>query len=507
MAASVTASVSLGDSASAIATLETASFTPTGANKVIYALVGGGATAPGSPTAVKYASAAGVGGESLTLLDSVRTVDTNIKTSVWQLVAPSAASGTIHATYASNNDERWIIAVAVQDSDGTIGPIAFGTATGSTAPTVNATTVAGDLVLDFLSVLQGSGGSPTLTVGAGQASVKELEGGTPATGSATNIGIFEAAGVSSETAAGASTTMSWTISGSASWGVHAFAVKGAAAAAASPSQTLSTSRNRPGRGPYSLGRYYRPIGETASQIISDVSYALTGVSATAQVGTLVASVQYALTGVQPAVSVGAVSSFVAYSMLGVAGTTGLGTVVPGVTYPLTGVQATVSVGTVTASVGTTLAITGVSATVSAGTVAPSIAYALTGLAATGAVGSVKASPSYGISSAIATAAVGTAVPGVTIALTGVASAVSVGSVSVAGTSRALTGVAPQILVGSLGASITVALSGVSASASVGTLRILAGAVLSAPPIGHRSQSSGRPAQTSASRPRTSTRRR
>ena len=73
MTASVTTSIGVGNVV-ASTTIETlTSITPTGSNKVLYALVGAGATSPGSPNSVKYASTAGTGGEAFTLLDSVRT--------------------------------------------------------------------------------------------------------------------------------------------------------------------------------------------------------------------------------------------------------------------------------------------------------------------------------------------------------------------------------------------------------------------------------------------------
>ncbi len=229
MAASVSASIAIGDSVTALTTLATGTLTPTGTNKVIYVLVGSGATSPNNPSAVKYASVAGVGGESLTLLDSTRTIATNVKQSIYKLVAPSAASGTIHVTWAGADDERWIIAVAVQDADGTEGAISYATGT-SSAPSVAPASTSGELVLDFLSILNGGGSGYTLDVGAGQTSIRELEGS--GTGGTTNISGFESAGSSRETAGGASTTMSWTISSNSEWGIHAFQVNPAAAPAA-----------------------------------------------------------------------------------------------------------------------------------------------------------------------------------------------------------------------------------------------------------------------------------
>lgn len=299
MAASVTASVGVGTSLVAATTVETASLAPTGSNKTIYALVGSGANTPSNPSAVKYASTAGVGGESLTLLDSVRTVNTNIKMSLWKLANPVAASGTIHATLAGLDDERWIIGVAVQDSAGTEGAIIFGTLNSSTAPTVTATTTSGNLVLDFLSLLNTGGGGPTITCDVSQASVKELESGTPPTGGTANISPYESAGVSSETAAGATTVMSWTISTISDWGLFAFQVNGATTAAVGSRRKKNTIH--PGRHPDRFGRHLRTKRNNIVAVVTvsgTTATTLDGVTLAAQgTTTVVGSVGVTLEGV------------------------------------------------------------------------------------------------------------------------------------------------------------------------------------------------------------------
>jgi len=273
MAASVTASVAIGNSAAPSTTLETASFTPTGANKAIYVLVGSGAASPNSPTAVKYASASGVGGESLSLLDSVRLIapSNNIRTSVWKLANPSAASGTIHVTYGGSDDERWIVARAVQDADGTEGAIAFATGN-NTAPSVTVTTTSGNLVLDFMSMLDGAGpsGGVTVTQGGSQTLDKKLDTDTPTGGSATNISAFESAGTSHQTASGTSTVMSWTLSRTSEWGIHSFQVNPAAAA---PSVGSRIRRNtiHPGRHPDRFGKRLRTRRNNTVSALSPIT--------------------------------------------------------------------------------------------------------------------------------------------------------------------------------------------------------------------------------------------
>lgn len=222
MTASVTANIGVGNVV-ASTTIETlSSITPTGSNKVLYALVGCGATTPGSPNSVKYASASGTGGESFTLLDSVRTVNTNMKTSIWRLANPIAASGTIWAQYAASNDERWIICFAVQDAAGTEGTIAYATNNANNNASVTVTTTAGGLIVGLVSWLDTSGSTTTLT--GGQTLIKKLEG---ATAGANGIGVNESALTESTIAVGTSTNMTCTFNtggSSGAYGIHGFQI-------------------------------------------------------------------------------------------------------------------------------------------------------------------------------------------------------------------------------------------------------------------------------------------
>jgi hypothetical protein len=164
----------------------------------------------------------------MTQIGTTIDVGANVKMTLWRLIAPNAVSSTIHATWAGNQDERWIIGVAVQDADQGTPNGTVAQATGSTlSPTVNATSVSGDLVLDFMSWLDIGGDSGTCAVGASQFEMQNL--------GAAEISAYEGAGASRETASGVSTTMSWTVSDAAAidWGTFALAVNEAAAGAAS----------------------------------------------------------------------------------------------------------------------------------------------------------------------------------------------------------------------------------------------------------------------------------
>lgn len=204
-------------------TLETASFAVGGSNRVLYVLAGSGASSPSDVSAVKWG---GSGGTSLTQLGTTATVATNMKVSLWRLIAPTAQTSTVHATWSGTDDERWLVCVAVQDADQTTPNGTVATATGGSdlIPTVNATSVSGDLVLDFMSWLDLSGSSKTCSVGAGQTSLQNI--------GAAAISPYEGAGASWETAAGTSTTMSWSVSatgiGLVNWYTFALAVNGVA---------------------------------------------------------------------------------------------------------------------------------------------------------------------------------------------------------------------------------------------------------------------------------------
>lgn len=222
MVATVVDSVIGGDNLNT-STFETAALTVSGVNRVVWAWVSSGAGTPVNPSTVRYG---GVAGTLMTKIGLTIDIDVNVKMSLYELIAPGAGSGTIYGDWGTAQDERWIYAVSVQDADQATpkGTVATATATFSTAVTVNAASTAGQLVLDGTSCLNTSAGSPTLTVGAGQAQLKNL-GAT--------LAPYECAAGSSETAAGASTTMSWTISLASDWGIIAFAVNDAAGAVVS----------------------------------------------------------------------------------------------------------------------------------------------------------------------------------------------------------------------------------------------------------------------------------
>lgn len=214
---------------------------------------------------------------------------------------------------------------------------------------------------------------------------------------------------------------------------------------------LGDRRNRPGRGPYSLGRMFRPVVDGFTNIVNpDVTVALTGVGATGSVGSVTPSMSIALTGNAGTSAAGTIAPSTTRALTGAAGTGSPGSLTSSTALGLTGSNATGAAGTVTLS--TDRAITGNAGTTAAGTIAPSITIGTTGVAGTGGVGTVSAQSGGNV----------------TVALTGAAGTAGVGSIAPA-TSAALTGIAGTSGIGSLTAAKALGLSGASVTIGLGSL--------------------------------------
>lgn len=153
---------------------------------------------------------------------------------MYKLESPPAGAQAFNVALDKNNIHR---SVTVATFTGTLSSGATRTAaenddggTGSTAPTVDATTVAGDLVYDL--VIHG-GGNTTRTAGAGQ--TKRWEFYT--TAGTNNVG---SAG-STETASGVTTTMSWTLGGTRAWAMIAVPIIPVAIESAAVDITATTA--------------------------------------------------------------------------------------------------------------------------------------------------------------------------------------------------------------------------------------------------------------------------
>lgn len=198
-------------------TLESAAFAVGGTDRVLYVFVSTGAGSPVIPSAVRWG---GSGGTALTQIGTTIDHHTNGKFSVWRLINPTAQTSTIHVTWPSSQDERYFIGVSYKDVDQATPNDTVAQATGTgVAPTVNATSASGKLVISGVTFIDTGGNGFTLSTS--DTSRQEIEGADL---------LFEGSGASEKTATGSSTTMAWTISDSASWGIFALTLNGSSSA-------------------------------------------------------------------------------------------------------------------------------------------------------------------------------------------------------------------------------------------------------------------------------------
>jgi hypothetical protein len=203
-----------------VTSLESAAWTLAGSNRVLYTQVASGAGTPVAPASVLHG---GSGGTSLTQIGTTNTVGTFGRHGVYRLIAPASGSQTSYASWGSNQDETLIISVSVKDADQSTPNNTLAAATGSNSnPTVNATSVSGDLVLDFQFWLDGNGNGLAQAPNGSQTALQEIEGSDL---------FYEGMGASYLTASGTSTTMAWTLSGftlgNTNWSTYACAINAA----------------------------------------------------------------------------------------------------------------------------------------------------------------------------------------------------------------------------------------------------------------------------------------
>lgn len=208
-------------SAANVASLTTASWAIAG-NYLVAGISSGAGTAV-DPSGMKWG---GSGGTAMTKNGSTLTGGPNVKTSAYGLLSPTIQTSTLYGSWGSNQDETCIGGVSVSGVDTGTPTGTTTTATGTTTtPTVTATTVADDFVVDVVWFGDRSGSSRTMTVGVGQVSRNQIDGGL--------LSPYEAFAMSTEVATLTSTTMSWEISGSVDWwGIFAIPLKPSAGGAA-----------------------------------------------------------------------------------------------------------------------------------------------------------------------------------------------------------------------------------------------------------------------------------
>ena len=193
--------------AAGISSLESAAWLISGTERHLVAGVVSVDSVPLTPTAVKRN---GSGGTDLTQNGSPISFNSSsqYRGSIWELLAPAAASQTIYASFSGAQTEVALVGCSFTGIDQTTPSRTRTTNTANdlTTPATLTVTAANtqnnDLVTDFVCAGDTTGGSnPTLTVGGGQTERIKVDNGDLA---------LTSGAMSTEPATGASVVMSWT---------------------------------------------------------------------------------------------------------------------------------------------------------------------------------------------------------------------------------------------------------------------------------------------------------
>jgi hypothetical protein len=218
------------------------SLTVSGANKVMWALVLNSDSTPVTPTGVAW-DAAGVN-EALTLQGSGITFGTYANASLWRKIAPSdGTTKVVTATWAATKGERGIIVWVENDIDQTTpnGTVSSANGTAATVSAGAVTTTAGQRLL-MLAHGFDQGIFPTPPVFDSPTGTERIE----IISSGSN---YDAGAAQEQTAAGSSTTPTWTLSPTGNgWACFAFALNIAAAPPNEPPPLIMAPMQPPGWG-------------------------------------------------------------------------------------------------------------------------------------------------------------------------------------------------------------------------------------------------------------------
>lgn len=263
------------ESAAGTTTLTSGAWTIAGADRLLIGVIGTGDLTGSNPTGMDHPAAGG----ALTQIGATLSIGTHAKLSTWRLIAPAAASNTTKGTWAASQGEACIGGVSYTGVDQTTPAGTSVTATGAvttatftaTAPAL--TTVVGNLCFAVAFFHEtGSPGATGATPGGGATGRYDIE--------AAQIGGWGALQCAEFVATGTSTVMSVDFSDAVarngSWGIIAFVVNAAAGGGGAASSHTDTgqTRNRPGRGPHSLGKFFRPRIDAYTQTVA--SHATSG---------------------------------------------------------------------------------------------------------------------------------------------------------------------------------------------------------------------------------------
>jgi hypothetical protein len=195
----------------------------TGSNRILVVGISMvSATTTNTVTSVSY------GGSAMSRIGTVNRIATILyRTEIWYMRSPPSGTSTITVNLSNGASiTAGATSFAGVNLSDPLGSFVSATGINSSLPTVNATTVAGDMVIDTVNTR----GGRTLTVGAGQ-TVRW----NPS--SAGGDGWSKGAG-STELATGGTTTMSWRISKKSYWTIGAVPIH---AALPAPTATKSFS--------------------------------------------------------------------------------------------------------------------------------------------------------------------------------------------------------------------------------------------------------------------------
>lgn len=430
-----------------VSSLTSGSWVVDGSDRLLLAGIASGAGSPVAPSAVRWG---GSGGTALTKQGSTIGVGPYGDLSLYALVAPTAQTSTSYYLWPSAQDETVGGSILITGAHQTtpLGTVATATGSGDTdmTPSVSVSSAVDDLVVAICWMVDTAGDSRTIT----------SNGGTTAYDAP--IPAYEFFIIQTKVATSTTTSMDFTISGTAnaavSWGVIGVAVK-PAASGADASISLSGAAGSSGIGALSLsGTATKTLsGNAASGAVGTVSTAvllqLLGNAASGAIGTLTGS--------------GAANK----TLSGVSGATAIGTLTGAgaANKTLSGNAASGAIGTVALSGGSSLALSGVSVATAAGILSLSGAANVTlpGVFITAQTGNVAAS----------------AGGNVTVSLSGNAASGNVGALSLTGAAaQSLSGVSASGFIGALSPAVAKTLSGVSASGNAGTVALSANALLS-----------------------------
>lgn len=201
---------------------------------------------------------------------------------------------------------------------------------------------------------------------------------------------------------------------------------------------------------------------------------LSGAESTAATGTITGATAVALTGIEVETAAGTLTPDLAQlvALTGVEATATAGGVAVAQTVALAGAEVSVAAGTLTPELATIVALTGNEATSAAGTVAPGSSVALSVDEVTASAGAVVplSEGAVGLSGHAVTTAVGTLAVESTVAISGAEVATAAGTLGVVvgeDVSLELVGVESTIAVGSFGPSLSAGLTGAESTTDIG----------------------------------------